>query len=134
MIGKQLVADVMEIADQRHVHAEPQQPFADLRHGGGALIAIDGDAHELRARFIECGNLGDGRIDIGRVGIGHGLHDDRRPAADDHAADIDSNRGTARFRIEIGGGRHGKLSQASKRGVFQVDHETVVVNRCRNLF
>jgi hypothetical protein len=31
------------------------------------------------------------------------LHDDRRPAADDDATDIDGNGSTARFRIKIGG-------------------------------
>jgi hypothetical protein len=62
------------------------------------------------------------------------LHDDGGTAADDHAADIDGNGGAARFRIEIGSGRHGKLSQASKMGAFQVDHEMIVVNRGGNLF
>ncbi|ENN84185.1 hypothetical protein RHSP_77665 [Rhizobium freirei PRF 81] len=134
MIGQQLVADIVEVADQRHVHAETEQPLANLRHGGGAFIAIDGDAHEFRTGFVKGRHLRHGRIDIGRIGIGHGLHDHGGTAADDHAADIDGYGGTARFRIEIGGGRHGKLSQASEMGAFQVDHETVVVNRCDNLF
>ena len=92
MIGEQLVADIVEVADQRHVEAEPQQPLADLRHGRSTLVAIDGDAHHLRARLEERRHLGDRRVDIGRIGVGHRLHDDRRAAADDDAADIDGDR------------------------------------------
>jgi tetratricopeptide (TPR) repeat protein len=80
-----------------------QQPLADLRHGGRTLVAIDGDAHQLRARPVESGDLRDGGIDVGRIGVRHGLHDDRRPAADDDAADIDGNGSAAWFRIKIGG-------------------------------
>jgi hypothetical protein len=49
MIGEQLVADVVEVADQRHVDAALGEPLADMRHGGGGLVAVDGDAHELGA-------------------------------------------------------------------------------------
>ena len=33
--------------------------FADMRHGGGGLVAIDGDAHELGAGAGERRDLGD---------------------------------------------------------------------------
>ena len=49
MIGQQLVADVMEVADDRHVDADLEQPLLDLRHGGGGLVAVDRDAHDLGA-------------------------------------------------------------------------------------
>jgi hypothetical protein len=91
VIGEQLVADIVEIADQRHEDAEPFQPFADLRHGGGALVAVDGDADDFRAGAMQRGDLCDGGIHVGRVGVGHRLDDDRRIAADDHAADIDGD-------------------------------------------
>jgi hypothetical protein len=78
MIGEQLVADIMEVADQRHEEAEPLQPFADLRNGGGALVAVDGDADDLGAGAMQRRDLGDRGIHIGRVGVGHGLDDDRR--------------------------------------------------------
>jgi hypothetical protein len=77
------------------------EPLADMRHGGSTLVAIDGDAHQLRAGREQRGDLGDRRVDIGRVGIGHRLHDDGRAAADDDAADIDGYRCAARFRIKI---------------------------------
>ena len=40
----------------------------------------------------------DGRIDVGGVGVGHRLHDDRRAAADLHIADVDRNRLAPLFR------------------------------------
>ena len=49
MVGQQLVAVVVEVADQRHVDAHRGEPLADVRHGGGGLVAVDGDAHELGA-------------------------------------------------------------------------------------
>ena len=55
-----------------------------MRHGGGRLVAVDGDAHHLRAGAGERGDLRDGRRDVGRVGVGHRLDDDRRAAADRH--------------------------------------------------
>ena len=96
MVGEQLVADIVEVADQRHVDAEPVEPLADVRHGGRALVAVDGDAHDLRAGAMQRGDLRHRLVDIGRVGVGHRLDDDRRAAADDHAADIDRNRFPAR--------------------------------------
>ena len=106
MVGQQLVADIMEIADQRHVEAEPLETLADLRHGGRAFVAIDGDAHQFRAGPVKGGNLSDRRIDIGRIGIGHRLDDHRRRSPDDHPANIDGNGGPAGLRFVIEGGRH----------------------------
>ena len=51
-------------------------------HGLGRLVAVDGDANEFGAGAGEFGDLRHGRIDIGRVGVGHRLHDDGRIAAD----------------------------------------------------
>src|SRR5690606_22588035 len=48
MVGKQLVADIVEVAHQRHENADPLKPFADPRHGGCTLVAVDGDADDLR--------------------------------------------------------------------------------------
>ena len=61
MIGEQLVADVMEIADEGHEAVLPRELFADMRHGGGGLVAIDRDAHQFRAGAGERGDLRDGR-------------------------------------------------------------------------
>ena len=49
MIGEQLVADIMEIADERDVASLLREPVANMRHGGRRFVAIDGDAHEFRA-------------------------------------------------------------------------------------
>ena len=86
----------MEVADQRHVDAEPLEPLADVGNGGRALVAVDGDAHDLGAGAMQRGDLRHRLVDIGGVGVGHRLDDDRRAAADDHAADIDRDRLPAR--------------------------------------
>ena len=92
MIGQELVPDVMEVADQRHRHAELGEPLLDARHGGGRLVAVDRDAHQFRAGTRQRRHLARGALHVGGVGIGHRLHDDRRAAADHDAADIDRNR------------------------------------------
>jgi hypothetical protein len=53
-----------------------------MRHGGGRLVAIDGEADKLGAGAGERRDLLRRRLDIGRVRIGHGLDDDGRAAAD----------------------------------------------------
>jgi len=89
VVGQELVADVMEIADQGRGDALLAQAVADVRHGGGGFLAVDRDAHHFRAGARQRGDLGDGAFDIGGVGIGHRLHDDRRAAADGDIADHD---------------------------------------------
>ena len=89
IFGEQLVADVMEIADQGRGDAALAQAVADMRHGGGGFLAVDRDAHHFGAGARERGDLGDGAVDIGGVGVGHRLHDDRRAAADGDIADHD---------------------------------------------
>ena len=44
---QQLVADVMEIADQRRIDAALAQAVADMRNGGGGFLAVDRDAHHF---------------------------------------------------------------------------------------
>ncbi len=77
MVGEQLVADVVEVADDRHVAADLEQPLLDLRHGGGGLVAVDGDADDLGAGGGQRRHLADGSVDVGGVGVGHRLHHDR---------------------------------------------------------
>ncbi len=52
-----VVADIVEIHVQRHIDAKPQQALVDARHGGGTLVAIDRDAHDLGAGAVQCCNL-----------------------------------------------------------------------------
>ena len=88
MIGEELVADVMKVPDDRDVDPELEEPFLDMRHGSRRLVAVDGDAHDFRTCSRELRHLPRGRLHIGGIRVGHGLHDDGRAAADRHAADI----------------------------------------------
>ncbi len=89
IIRQQLVADIVEIADQGRGDAALAQAVADMRHGGGGFFAIDRDAHQFGAGARQRGDLGDRALDIGGVGVGHRLHHDRRTAADGDIADHD---------------------------------------------
>ena len=91
MIGQQLVADIVEVTHQRHVIAQHRQPVADDRHGRRRLVAVHRDAHDFRAGARQLHDLLDGRINIGGIGIGHGLHDNGGTTAHHHAANIDTN-------------------------------------------
>ena len=62
---------------------------ADMRHRGGGLVAVDGDPHHFRTGAGQRRHLGHRAVDIGGVGVGHRLHDDRRAAADGDIADHD---------------------------------------------
>ncbi len=62
MIGEQLVADIVEVADQRHLHAPLEQTIADMRNGGRRFVAVDGDAYELGAGARQRCDLIDGRL------------------------------------------------------------------------
>ena len=81
IVGQQLVAVVMEIADQRHVAAHLAQPVAYRCDHACGLRRFHRDAHQLRAGTRQLRHL-DGRGDfILGVGVGHGLHHNRRTAA-----------------------------------------------------
>ena len=58
---QQLVAVVVEVADQRHVAPVRVEPVADVRHGRRRLARVDRDAHELGAGARERAHLRDGR-------------------------------------------------------------------------
>ena len=90
MVHEQRVADIVEVADERRRDPHPVEPFADMRHGGGGLVPVDGDAHDLGARAGESRDLRDGPFNIRRIRVGHALDDDRRAAADPDAADVDA--------------------------------------------
>ena len=89
IVGQQLVADIMEIADQGRGDAALAQFVPDMRHGGGSLVAIDRDSHQFGAGARQRCDLRHGARDIGSVGIGHRLHHDGRAAADGDIADHD---------------------------------------------
>gem|GEM_PF-6715667 len=109
MICEQLVADIMKVADQRHVMSQTLQPFTNFRHGSSGFIAIHRNAHNLGPCAVQGCDLRDGGIHIRRIRIGHRLHDNGRTAADDNATDANTNRLAARERmreIADGLGRH----------------------------
>ena len=89
IIGQQLVADVMEVPDQRRGDAALAQRIADMRHGGGRFVAIDRDPHQLGAGAGKRRDLFHRARHIGGVGVGHRLHHDRGAAANRDVADHD---------------------------------------------
>ena len=70
---------------------EPGETLDDRRHGGRGFFGVDGDAHHLGAGERKRPHLQRGRLDVGGVGVGHRLHDDRLAAAHGHVADADGN-------------------------------------------
>jgi hypothetical protein len=85
MLGEELVAVEMEIADQRHIDIHLHQALPDLRHGGGGLAGIDRDAHQFGARARQLCHLHCRGEDILGIGVGHRLDDHgcgRRRTAD----------------------------------------------------
>ena len=91
MVAQERVADIVEVADERHGDAHAIEGIADMRHGGGRLAAVDGDAHELGAGAGQLGHLAGGRRGIGGVGIRHRLHHDRGAATDGDMANFDAD-------------------------------------------
>ena len=61
----------------------------DLRQRLGVDRVGHGDAHDLAAGRGQLGDLLQRRVDVGGDGRRHGLHADRRAAADEHAADVE---------------------------------------------
>ena len=85
------MADVVEVADDRHVDVHFAQLVLDVRHGGRGLIAVDGDADDFRAGARQRRHLLGCPVGVRRVGVGHRLHHDGCAAADRDFADFDGN-------------------------------------------
>ena len=47
VIVQQRMADIMKIADDRHVEPHQHQPVTNIRHGLRRFVAVDRDAHDL---------------------------------------------------------------------------------------
>ena len=92
MIGEQLVAIEVKIADQRNGAIRAIERCANRRNRCGGLRCIDGDANELRAGLGERAHLRDRCGNVRGVGVGHRLHDDRSAGADRDVADTNSAR------------------------------------------
>ncbi len=101
-LGQQLVAVVVEVADDRNGQSEAADFPDDIRHGGSGCLRIDRDSDQLRPGVGQPGNL-DGRgVGIGGVRIGHRLNDDWVIAADHDPAHVDSDRTTPRCKTRLG--------------------------------
>ena len=75
---EQTVAVVMKVTDERHVHAHFVELFADIGNGFGRLGRVDRDANHFgpgQGQFFDLYGRADG---VAGVGVGHGLHPDRR--------------------------------------------------------
>ena len=104
VLDQELVAVVVEVADDRDVDAEAADLADHLGDGRGGLFGVDRHTDELRAGVGEPGDLDRRRVRVGRVGVRHRLDDDRVRAADEHAADVDADRRPAARPERVGRG------------------------------
>ena len=86
MIGEQLVPDIVKISHQRRGDAHFQEPLFNVRHGERGLGAVNRDTHDLRACACEVRHLTHGPLNVGGVGVGHGLHHDGRASTHKNGA------------------------------------------------
>ena len=93
----------------RDIHAQLREPVADRRDRGGCVGFVHRDAHQLGAGARQRLDLLRGAFDVGRVGVGHGLHDDGRGTADGYAADLHGEGLAARM-------AHAFTSPAAREG------------------
>ncbi len=94
---QQNMAVVMEIADDRHAHAELLASVHDLRNRRRRLLGIHRHPHQLRTGSRQRHHLVDCRRHIRRVGIGHRLHHDRMRSPYLHTSHVNHYRLAARF-------------------------------------
>lgn len=94
VIRQKLVAVVMKIADQRHIDTHALQLIADSRHRSRSILVIYSDTHEFRTGTDQLGDLDRSGDMIRRIGIGHRLHNDRRPGTDSHPPNPHGTGGT----------------------------------------
>ena len=83
--------------------------LGDGLHRLGGVLVRTGDAHDVGAGFLDLANLLDGGARISGDGVGHGLHGDRRVAADRNLADHDLAR-FAPVDVAISANAHTKSS------------------------
>ena len=89
-VGKLLeqeVSVVVEVADDGHANAEAVEAVNDGSDGGSGSVVVHGDADEFGAGASKGRDLADGAFNVGRVGVGHGLHHNWCIAAHADASD-----------------------------------------------
>ena len=132
VLGQQLVAVVVEVADDRHVDAQAADLADHLGHGGGRLVGVDRHPDELRAGVRQARDLDRGRVRVGGVGVGHRLDDDRVRRADEHAADVDADASAGRRRTEAVGRAHGGATPPRLRMMSKPVIQMMKANRNTN--
>src|SRR5579885_2722737 len=88
---QQQMAVVVEVADERDLAAHRVQHVADASDLRRRLLGVDGHAHELGARLRQLLHLFYRRDGVSGVGIGHGLHHDRRAPTHLYCSDSDTD-------------------------------------------
>src|SRR5438105_4931609 len=121
MIGQELMADIMEIADQRDVTLHFCETVADMRHRGRRLIAVDGDPYEFGAGADKRRDLSRRPFDIGRIRVGHRLNRDWRAAAGEDHGVAGTNAHANRAAAGCGPGALG-VREAGGGGMFRAIH------------
>ena len=73
---EQQVAVVVEVPDDRNIHAECGAGVHDFGHGGGGGFGVHRDPHQFASGARQRHYLVHGGSDIGGIGIGHRLYHD----------------------------------------------------------
>ena len=90
---QQLVAVIVEIADQGHVATQHVQPLPDTHHLARRILVIHRDTHQFRPGRSQLLHLLHRRNHVSSIRIRHGLDDHRRTPA--HYDRTNFNRNTA---------------------------------------
>ena len=91
VFGQELVAVVVEVANDGCGPPLGGDAFDNIGNGLGGGVVVYGDADHLRAGAGEGRDLLDGGLNVGRVGVGHGLDDDGSLRAHADATDVDGD-------------------------------------------
>ncbi|MNV33792.1 hypothetical protein D3C71_1251750 [compost metagenome] len=117
-LGQQLMAVVVEVADQGHINAHHLQLLDDARDCRRRFGIVDGQPHHFRTGAPQLGDLLHAAGDVGGIGIGHRLDDHGMASAHQYTADVHGLGDTARPRGGVG--RRGR----SGNGVVHGRHFT----------
>ena len=104
VVHEQLVAVVVEVADDRDVDAEATDLADHLGDGGRRLVRVHGHPDQLRAGMRQAGDLDRGPVRIRGIRVGHRLDDDRMGAPDQDATDVHADRRPASWTQRVGRG------------------------------
>ena len=91
VIGKEAVAVIVKIADQRGLVAGVAHALHQLRDGGRGRFVVHRDPDQFRAGLGQGAHLCHSGLDVAGRRVGHGLHRNRGPGTDGDAAYWDAN-------------------------------------------